>query len=109
MALTKKEKKKILNYFLVTQGLEIKEITEFYGYLLLPPYGVIPFKDKIYQDKFIQQDLNLWNNKIENIKPLSSLINLKELYLHTNKIENIEALSSLTNLKMLNLFNNKIE
>ncbi len=57
--LSQKEKNKIKNYFLITQGLNITEITEFYGYLLLKPFGVIWFKDEIYQDKIITQKLYL--------------------------------------------------
>src|SRR5690606_12367250 len=89
MNLRKKEKKKIKNYFLVTQGLEIKEVTDYYYHLLLPPHGVISFYDKIYQDKPILQKINLWGNKIENIDPLSSLTNLEILNLSENNISDI--------------------
>src|SRR5690606_10551419 len=109
MNLTKKKKNKIINYFLITQGLEIKEVTEFYNHLLLPPYGGIWFEDKIYQDKIISQKLYLSDNKISNIEPLSSLTNLTYLYLSSNNISNIEPLSPLTKLTYLSLYNNKIE
>src|SRR5690606_10837381 len=108
------EKRKIINYFLITQGLEIKEVTEFYNYLLLPPYGVIPFRekifhDKIYQDKPIGKRLALWGNSISNIEPLSSVSNLTHLLLEDNNISNVEPLSSLTNLKYISLWRNPLK
>jgi Leucine-rich repeat (LRR) protein len=128
--ITEREKNKIKNYFLITQGLDIKEVTEFHGYLLLKPYGALNFKDKIYQDKTIKQELiinskdisdlspllgltnliklDLWNSFITDISSLSSLTNLKTLSLGLNNFSDISSLSSLTNLIDLYLWDNKI-
>jgi internalin A len=46
---------------------------------------------------------------IENLQPLSSLINLQELDLENNQIVNIEPLATLSNLRQLHLKNNKIK
>ena len=53
--------------------------------------------------------LDLTNMQIVDIKPLSSLNNLKSLTLRDNHIKDISALVHLTNLKYLNLSDNKIE
>ncbi|XWK90996.1 MAG: leucine-rich repeat domain-containing protein [Phormidium sp.] len=52
--------------------------------------------------------LNLNNNQITDINPLSTLTNLTELYLHNNQITDINPLSTLTNLNKLNLRFNQI-
>ncbi len=106
--LTEQEKNKIKNYFLVTQGLDIQEVTEFHGYLLLKPYGVIWFKDKIYQDKTISQTLDLFNNKIHDISALAGLSKLENLSLSYNKISDISALAGIKKLKQLYLSSNSI-
>jgi len=49
-----------------------------------------------------------YNNRISNLSPLSSLINLGELYLHSSQISDISPLSSLINLRNLDLGNNQI-
>jgi Leucine-rich repeat (LRR) protein len=105
---TEQKKNKIKNYFLVTQGLDITEIEEFHGYLLLKPYGVIKFYDRIYQNKKIEQYINVFNRGISDISPLSKLINIKELYFWLNNISDISSLSDLLNLQELDLQNNKI-
>ena len=53
-------------------------------------------------------EINLGENKITNIKPLSNLTNLTSLNLHENKISDINPLSNLTKLTSLNLHVNKI-
>jgi internalin A len=52
--------------------------------------------------------LELWGNKISDIKPLSNLTNLTDLYLWENKISDIKPLSNLTKLTTLYLRENKI-
>ena len=55
------------------------------------------------------RSLYLSGNKIENVEPLRRLINLTSLFLDSNKIENVEPLNGLTNLRSLYLSSNKIE
>ena len=45
--------------------------------------------------------LDLSNNQIVNIEPLSILVNLRELYLYNNQIVNVKPLSTLINLRKL--------
>jgi len=52
--------------------------------------------------------LELWGNKISDIKPLSNLTNLTDLYLWENKISDIKPLSNLTKLTTLSLGGNQI-
>ena len=52
--------------------------------------------------------LELWGNKISDIKPLSNLTNLTYLDLSGNQISDIQPLSNLTNLTFLDLSVNKI-
>ncbi|MFB2878900.1 leucine-rich repeat domain-containing protein [Floridanema aerugineum] len=52
--------------------------------------------------------LNLHNNQITDLNPISTLTNLTELYLHNNQITDINPLSTLTNLTALNLRFNQI-
>jgi len=52
--------------------------------------------------------LSLYNNQIVDIKPLSALINLNFLLLGKNQIVDIKPLSTLTNLRNLLLDNNQI-
>jgi len=52
--------------------------------------------------------LELWGNKISDIKPLSNLTNLTSLYLWENQISDIKPLSNLTNLTTLYLWKNQI-
>ncbi|MEH2318425.1 leucine-rich repeat domain-containing protein [Nostoc sp.] len=52
--------------------------------------------------------LNLDLNKINDIKPLSSLNNLTSLYLNSNEITDIKPLSALKKLDILNIKNNPI-
>jgi internalin A len=52
--------------------------------------------------------LQLQNNQISDISPLSALSNLQLLYLHVNQISDINPLSTLTNLEKLSLFSNQI-
>ncbi|MFN5990880.1 MAG: leucine-rich repeat domain-containing protein [Dolichospermum sp.] len=52
--------------------------------------------------------LNLWENQISDIKPLSNLTKLTSLDLRENQISNIKPLSNLTNLTFLDLSGNKI-
>jgi Leucine-rich repeat (LRR) protein len=134
MPLTEKEKNKIKNYFLVTQGLNITAVEELYNYLLLKPYGAI---DRGEEDLSSYQDINLEDltqeiflaymnisdvlifsrldnltlldlsfNRVKDISPLSCLSNLKELYLGDNKIEDIFPLFNLKKLKTLYLIGN---
>ncbi|HLR91666.1 MAG TPA: leucine-rich repeat domain-containing protein, partial [Atopostipes sp.] len=53
--------------------------------------------------------LELRDNDIENLEPLSNLRKLTELDLRENKFKDIEALETLTKLKELNLRDNEIE
>src|SRR5699024_10009175 len=53
--------------------------------------------------------LELRDNHIENLEPLSNLRRLTELELRENKFKDIEALETLTRLKELKLRDNKIE
>lgn len=53
--------------------------------------------------------LNLGNNEIVDLEPLSKLINLKSLDLGENEISNIEPLSNLSMLNKLSLNKNHIE
>ena len=52
--------------------------------------------------------LELWGNKISDIKPLSNLTNLTYLSLWRNQISDIKPLSNLTNLTSLDLTGNLI-
>jgi len=52
--------------------------------------------------------LNLYNNQITDITPLSALTNLRALHLNNNQITDITPLSGLTNLTALDLNNNQI-
>jgi hypothetical protein len=52
--------------------------------------------------------LNLHNNQITDLNPLSTLTNLTELYLHNNQITDLNPLSTLTNLSKLNIRFNQI-
>ncbi|MEA4825170.1 MAG: leucine-rich repeat domain-containing protein, partial [Clostridium sp.] len=54
-------------------------------------------------------DLYLYGNQIEDIRPLSSLKNLKYLELSNNKISNVRGLSQLENLKQLIIANNELK
>lgn len=56
----------------------------------------------------ILSQLDLNNNQIADLKPLSSLTNLTELDLSNNRIADLKPLSSLTNLTELILYNNQI-
>jgi Leucine-rich repeat (LRR) protein len=52
--------------------------------------------------------LHLNFNKIKDIQPLSSLVNLVELGLTDNKITEFQALQRLEKLKVINLANNPL-
>ena len=52
--------------------------------------------------------LELWGNKISDIKPLSNLTNLTYLSLRENKISDIKPLSNLTNLTEVDLTKNPL-
>ena len=52
--------------------------------------------------------VDLSDNRISDLTPLSGLKNLADLRLDTNNISNITPLSGLTGLKGLRLYNNKI-
>ena len=52
--------------------------------------------------------LSLWGNQISDIKPLSNLTNLTTLHLSGNKISDIKPLSNLTNLAYLYLAKNPL-
>eukprot|EP01051_Picozoa_sp_SAG22_P018877 SAG22_NODE_3312_length_1786_cov_2.332543_2_plen_213_part_00 len=52
--------------------------------------------------------LNLFNNQITDIAPLSALTSLTTLYLNSNKITDITPLSALTSLTELDLQSNQI-
>ena len=52
--------------------------------------------------------LNLLGNEIEDVSPLSDLINLTFLRLGDNQVADVSPLSSLTKLKWLSLSNNKV-
>jgi internalin A len=52
--------------------------------------------------------LHLSENQISDITPLSSLVNLNVLYLHLNQVRDIRPLSTLTNLWILNLWRNQV-
>ena len=47
-----KNEQKIINWYLVTQGLIIKEVVAFDAFLLLYPVGVI-YRDKPYQEQIL--------------------------------------------------------
>lgn len=53
--------------------------------------------------------LNLFENKIKDITPLSNLKKLEDLDLGYNEINDISQISSLINLKNLSLYENKIK
>ena len=53
--------------------------------------------------------LDLSNNQISDLSPLSNLQKLKALYLGENQISNISPLSKLTSLDILEINNNQIE
>ena len=48
-------------------------------------------------------------NKIQDVSPLSTLINLQELWLDYNRIQDVSPLSTLINLQELRLENNQIQ
>jgi internalin A len=52
--------------------------------------------------------LSLWGNQISDIKPLSNLTNLTSLHLSGNQISDIKPLSNLTNLTFLGLAKNPL-
>ena len=52
--------------------------------------------------------LELWGNKISDIKPLSNLTKLTSLYLSGNQISDTAPFSNLTNLTKLDLSGNQI-
>ncbi|MCX8093404.1 MAG: leucine-rich repeat domain-containing protein [Candidatus Goldbacteria bacterium] len=54
------------------------------------------------------QELEMYDNQISDISPLSGLTKLRYLNLSNNKISDISALSGLTDLYSLNLANNQI-
>src|SRR5919199_772712 len=54
-------------------------------------------------------NLTLYNKKISDLSPLTSLTNLTNLSLISNKISDISPLKSLTNLNLLNLGGNQIQ
>lgn len=54
-------------------------------------------------------NLTLYNKKISDLSPLTSLTNLTNLSLISNKISDLSPLKSLTNLEMLDLFDNQIK
>ncbi|MCX8093405.1 MAG: leucine-rich repeat domain-containing protein [Candidatus Goldbacteria bacterium] len=54
------------------------------------------------------QELEMYDNQISDINPLSGLTKLRYLNLSNNKINDISALSGLTDLYSLNLANNQI-
>jgi Leucine-rich repeat (LRR) protein len=49
-----------------------------------------------------------YNEEIEDISPLSDLVNLKKLYIATNRITDLQPLESLTNLEALDISRNQI-
>ncbi|TYQ26210.1 leucine-rich repeat domain-containing protein [Pseudanabaena sp. UWO311] len=53
--------------------------------------------------------LNLNHNKIDDIKPLAGLTQLRGLSLHNNQIANIQPLASLKKLEQLIVSQNKIK
>jgi len=52
--------------------------------------------------------LNLSDNKISDISPLTALTNIQKLDLHTNQISDISPLAALTNIQELLLHYNQI-
>ena len=55
------------------------------------------------------QSLDIGNNSIEDISPLVELRSISRLYIGKNKVRSINCLEYLTNLKFLYLSNNQIE
>ena len=53
--------------------------------------------------------LDLYNTHISDVMPLSGLINLAELYLNYNNISDVTPLAGLTSLNTLDLFSNSIK
>lgn len=53
--------------------------------------------------------LNLGNNTIRNLEPLSSIISLEELYLHHNALTNLSALSTLGDMHTLDVSYNSLQ
>lgn len=52
--------------------------------------------------------LDLSNNTIRNIQPLSEMKNLQELYMEQNALTDLTQLASLSNLKILDVSNNSL-
>ncbi|CAL6040390.1 leucine-rich_repeat domain-containing protein [Hexamita inflata] len=52
--------------------------------------------------------LNISDNQIENLDPLSSLVNIKHLFANNNQIIYMDAVLKLKNLTYINIMNNKI-
>jgi len=55
------------------------------------------------------KSIDLSDNRIADLSPLSELVNLEELNLSDNEISFIDSLGNLTHLKSLNLSNNMVE
>jgi Leucine-rich repeat (LRR) protein len=70
-------------------------------------YGMIVSLQGL-QNFYELTELNLTNQKIEDITPIGSLTKLKGLYLSNNKIKNIYPLRNLTELEELDLTCNQI-
>jgi len=104
---------KIMNYFLITQGLKIQEIRKVKSFLLLYPYGVID-KDIPYQDQTISTSLYLRGKNITDISFLKNLTELTYLNLgysdhygnetyYGNDISDLSPIKNLTQLTELDL------
>ncbi|MBN37483.1 MAG: hypothetical protein CMI29_03375 [Opitutae bacterium] len=55
------------------------------------------------------EDLFLYENYVSDLNPISSLVNLENLNLHWNDVTDISPLSNLINLKTLDLSGNEIQ
>lgn len=55
-----------------------------------------------------QTELLLFRRRLSDLRPLSSLTNLRELWLYTNHITDVSPLANLTNLTKLWIYDNQI-
>lgn len=55
-----------------------------------------------------QTELLLFRRRLSDLRPLSSLSNLRELWLYTNHITDVSPLANLTNLRKLWIYDNQI-
>ncbi|MCG8330775.1 MAG: leucine-rich repeat domain-containing protein [Chitinophagales bacterium] len=93
---------------------EIQELEEHYGIELkkVRLERVMDWKNRnsfALDDKSTIIGLNLWGNKIEDLKPIQNLNNLQTLNLSYTKIKDLKPIQNLNNLQTLYLSSNKIK